>query len=313
MRYLWILILCSTGFTQCLGDMNEDGIKDILDIVNLVNDILDGDDVCEEPEPSLCDGTEVELWGQSYVIESTTSIELWGQGLTGSIPPEIGCLTNLTYLYLGGNQLTGEIPPEIGNLTNLTELWLHTNLLTGEIPPEVCELIESNNWPPWWNIEGYILNGNNLINTCEEEVDICDGLTEVELRGVWYDIESTTFIWGDWEPVGGTIPPEIGCLTNLTSLELQGNHIAGEIPPEIGNLTNLTYFSLYNNHLSGEIPPEIGNLTNLTYLRLSDNQLTGEIPSEVCALIESNNLNMDNILGCEAGALYCNNLINTCE
>ena len=38
-------------YSQCLGDMNEDGIKDILDIVNLVNDILDGDDVCEETPP----------------------------------------------------------------------------------------------------------------------------------------------------------------------------------------------------------------------------------------------------------------------
>ena len=35
-------------YSQCLGDLNGDGIKDILDIVNLVNDILDGDDVCEE-------------------------------------------------------------------------------------------------------------------------------------------------------------------------------------------------------------------------------------------------------------------------
>jgi len=46
-------------------------------------------------------------------------------------------------------------------------LSLHANQLTGEIPSEVCDMIDSNNWVPWWNIEDYILDGNNLINTCQ--------------------------------------------------------------------------------------------------------------------------------------------------
>ena len=76
MRYLWILILCSTGFTQCLGDMNEDGIKNILDIVTLVNDILYGYDAdCVASEPIICsEVTEVELWGVTYVISTTELI-----------------------------------------------------------------------------------------------------------------------------------------------------------------------------------------------------------------------------------------------
>ena len=54
MKKLLILIMMfGSVYSQCLGDMNGDGIKDILDIVNLVNDILDGDDICEEP---LCLG-----------------------------------------------------------------------------------------------------------------------------------------------------------------------------------------------------------------------------------------------------------------
>jgi len=36
------------------------------------------------------------------------------------------------------------------------------NQLTGEIPPEVCDLIASNNLDIY-----YILDGNNLTNTCE--------------------------------------------------------------------------------------------------------------------------------------------------
>ena len=49
MKNIFILItVCTVGYTQCLGDMNRDGIKDVLDILILVDDILDGNDVCDE-------------------------------------------------------------------------------------------------------------------------------------------------------------------------------------------------------------------------------------------------------------------------
>ena len=74
--------------------------------------------------------TEVTLWDVTYSVEDTDTLYLLDIQLTGSIPSEIGNLTNLTYLNLGGNQLTGEIPSEIGNLTNITYLNLGSNQLT---------------------------------------------------------------------------------------------------------------------------------------------------------------------------------------
>ena len=90
---------------------------------------------CEDKTP-----TEVTLWGEVYSVEDTDTLDLYINQLTGSIPPEIGNMTNLTYLYLDDNQLTGEIPPEIGNLTNLTKLYLFNNQLTGEIPESICDI-----------------------------------------------------------------------------------------------------------------------------------------------------------------------------
>jgi len=83
---------------------------------------------------------EVTLWGYVYSVEDTTSLELYDNEQTGSIPPEIGKLTNLTILNLSDNQLTGSIPPEIGNLTKLEYLFLNDNQLIGSIPSEVCKL-----------------------------------------------------------------------------------------------------------------------------------------------------------------------------
>ena len=65
-----------------------------------------------------------------------TELNLIGNNkLTGSIPAELGDLTNLTELSLGGNGLSGEIPPELGDLTSLQELYLWGNTdLTGPLP-----------------------------------------------------------------------------------------------------------------------------------------------------------------------------------
>lgn len=54
---------------------------------------------------------------------------------------------------LGGNNLTGSIPPELGNLTNLRTLFLHRNMLSGAIPLELAKLTL---------LETLALSGNRL-------------------------------------------------------------------------------------------------------------------------------------------------------
>ena len=85
--------------------------------------------------------------------------------------------------------------------------------------------------------------------------------------------------------LSGSIPPELGNLTALTSLRLSTNQLAGSIPPELGTLTALTFLDLGKNQLSGGIPPELGHLVNLDNLRLNNNLLSGAIPSELGNLI----------------------------
>ena len=40
--------------------------------------------------------------------------------------------------------LTGTLPTELGHLTELTELALHFNDVTGSMPPEICALRKAN-------------------------------------------------------------------------------------------------------------------------------------------------------------------------
>ncbi len=63
-----------------------------------------------------------------------------GSFLTGTIPPDLGWLDGLEFLWLNYNQLTGEIPAALGDQGNLTDLLLGNNQLTGCIPPALRDV-----------------------------------------------------------------------------------------------------------------------------------------------------------------------------
>ena len=108
---------------------------------------------------------------------------------------------------------------------------------------------------------------------------------------------------GDDHRFGGTIPPELGDLSELRTLELLGAYgyrTEMRIPPELGKLRKLQHLKLDGGgvippslgrltdlrslHLRGKfngIPPELGSLTNLRGLSLQGYYLTGVIPPEL--------------------------------
>jgi DNA-binding beta-propeller fold protein YncE/Leucine-rich repeat (LRR) protein len=72
----------------------------------------------------------------------------------------------------------------------------------------------------------------------------------------------------------GSIPAAVGNLTQLISLDLQGNKITS-LPSEFGNLSFLQTLNLSNNLLTGAFPAFIPSLQNLTALKINGNSLTG--------------------------------------
>jgi Leucine-rich repeat (LRR) protein len=199
-----------------------------------------------------------------------TYLYLENNNLVGSIPPELGNLSNLYWLGLNSNQLTGAIPSSLGNLTTLYWLYLDHNQLTGTIPPSLGNLV---------NATDFALNYNRLTGTIPVALGNLSGVTYLDLS---------------FNQLSGSIPTQLGSLPIIISLWLNNNQLTGTIPPSLGNLTALQILNLSFNKLSGPIPTEFGNLQGLNYLDLNDNKLSGPMPAELTTLTGLDRLSLGN-------------------
>ena len=190
-------------------------------------------------------------------------LKLENRGLTGTLPSEIGRLTELTSLNLGNlgggpfNSLTGPIPPELGELKKLEVLWLDSNYLSGNIPPEFGGL-ES--------LQTVFLDGNQLTGPIPPELGNIPLLYKLHLGH---------------NKLSGPIPPELGKPPALSELYLNYNQLEGPIPAELGSLTGLDKLYLDNNQLEGPIPAELAGIRSLDKLSLGGNDFSGCVPVEL--------------------------------
>ncbi len=214
------------------------------------------------------------------------NLYLYYNYLSGEIPPELGALTNLNWLGLDGNNLTGEVPSELGNLTELYGLGLSNNLLTGALPHSLTALTEleeivfhhntglcapaDESFQNWLrgieDFEGNIC-GVQLPPSNQDDIAALTALYNATNGDNWKRNRnwlSDTHI-SEW--YGVTTDAD----GRVVRLNLYNNNLSGTIPPELGSLSNLLSFSLSHNQLTGEFPQELTQLTNLTLLYFYNN------------------------------------------
>ena len=225
-------------------------------------------------------------------------LSLENNNLDGTLPAELGRLTDLRGLRIDGNlRLLGSLPRE------LTGLFMDTLQLNGT---QLCvpTVVAFQTW-----IE-QIAHKSGVVN-CDENTTTRDKTALEELfhmTGGQYWTNNTNWLsdapLDDWYGVttdaegritildlsrnglAGTLPAELGELTHLTSLSFSENKLSGAIPVELANLSNLADLDLGYNQMSGGIPSELGRLSKLVFLDLTGNQLIGIIPGELGQLTE---------------------------
>ena len=180
---------------------------------------------------------------------AVTSINLNEYGAVGSIPSEIGYLTQLYFLSLNYNILTGSIPSSIGSLSLLTYLNLDYNILSYSIPSSIGFLAL---------LRGLSFNDNMITGTIPSSIGYLTQLSRLDLH---YNLLS------------GTIPSSIGYLTELHALYLNGNKLTGAVPSAIGYLSHLYNLFLKYNSLTGSIPSHLCAIRTLKVLDASSNRI----------------------------------------
>ena len=198
----------------------------------------------------------VETNSDGQVVE----LYLFDNSLSGSLPPEIGNLTELRGLTLLLNSLSGSLPPEIGDLTELRQLWLQFNDLSGSIPPELG------------NLSSLVQLGlsNNAFT----------GPIPAELG----NLANMQALYAQENALSGEIPAELGNLSQLTDMWLSGNDLSGPFPVGLTRLANLKRLALDGNPLTGALPEEIGDMASLESLLLATSGLSGLLPAGMTRL-----------------------------
>eukprot|EP00899_Mesostigma_viride_P022540 jgi/Mesvir1/3470/Mv11963-RA.1 len=93
-------------------------------------------------------------------------------------------------------------------------------------------------------------------------------------------LESLQMYW-DTEgsfPLSGTIPRELFSLSALKTLRIGANLISGTIPDNIGSALSLETLMVSDTRLSGTVPASMGEISNLHDLQLDRNNLEGALP-----------------------------------
>lgn len=96
-----------------------------------------------------------------------------------------------------------------------------------------------------------------------------------------------------WSNFTGLIPQEIMSLSSVSIVfDLSCDALKGSIPYEVGSLTNLVALDLSNNRLSGAIPNSLSHCTSLQRMFVQGNSLEGEIPSQLISLMGLQDLDL---------------------
>jgi len=224
-------------------------------------------------------GSETRTLGGSLptqigLLSNLIELELVDANLTGTLPTQLGLLSNLQKLYLPANKFGGTIPTQLGNLRKLHSLILSSNEFASTIPTQIYRLPE---------LESLYLNENRIVGPISTSVSKLSNLKSLVL----YKNE-----------ISGTIPSHIALLKNLSLFDVSTNLLHGGIPTEFTELKYLKQMYLFMNHLEHQIPTEIGAIPRLSYLDLTANYITGTIPTEIgnldllfSFLVTDNNLN----------------------
>nr|TKS14866.1 hypothetical protein D5086_0000039140 [Populus alba] len=240
---------------------------------------------------------------QLGVLSRLSVLNISFNSINGPIPLNITKCLNLQILDLMQNEISGAIPEELSSLKSLEILKLGLRKFPDECLrnqkvmalalrfrcvavlvfllsspsalPVVKEALLSLKSHVTTDPSNTLFSWNNNSSPCNWTRVSCN---QVNQRVVGLDLSGLRLT--------GSISPNIGNLSFLRSLHLQGNQFTGLVPDQIGALSRLS------NEISGAIPEELSSLKSLEILKLGGNKLWGTIPPSFANITSLLTLNL---------------------
>lgn len=211
--------------------------------------------------------------------------------------------SSLKVLNLSSNELSGGLPTGIGGCVQVD---LSRNKLSGK-------LTAMHGWGSL--LEVIDLSSNELSGRLPNLASQFGSLLAIKIRDnsleggfpfVSHPRISTIDL--SLNKLNGFVPPSLFTSSNLTNLNLSGNHFTGHIVIQIprsvdslilSNYPHLESLDLSSNSLSGHITPDISFFSMLKSLHLQMNSFSGHIPTEISRMdgLESIDLSSNHFSG----------------
>lgn len=140
-------------------------------------------------------------------------LEIESNYLSGSLPPELGTLDNLVYIYARRNLFTFRLDQMIvsGAYPVLFSLWLDNNQISGTIPPAIGQLT---------GLASFSITNATLTGPIPEEFG---------------NVQTLKRVWLYDNKLNGPLPASLKNLVHLEVFEIHDNTLTGEMPQNVCN------------------------------------------------------------------------------
>ncbi|KAK8481187.1 hypothetical protein V6N12_046271 [Hibiscus sabdariffa] len=159
-----------------------------------------------------------------------TALNLTDMNLSGTVPPNMGNLSFLSWLDMTNNDFRGLLAVQLSNLHRLKFISMFNNSFSGEI----------SSWFGYFPKLRYLyLSFNNFTGQIPKALSNCKKIEIIAMVS---------------NAIKVNLPKEMGNLTKLQFLDLQDNLIQGQIPSDIfDRMSRLQQIYLDINRFDGEI------------------------------------------------------------
>lgn len=216
-------------------------------------------------------------------------LSLSRKGLRGKLPASFASLDALTTVDLSYNQLSGELPASLLSLGRLLTLDVRQNAFGGAIPCPGADV-------PTLALTRLFLSDNRFTGAMPsclfERLPLLerarfDDLAELAPGPLPASVKLATrlvVLSANNARRTGALPRELGCLPQLSSLDLGSNEIDGPLEQDvIDALPRLYELDVSFNQLSGRVPVFGEGHDSIRLLRLNNNRFSGRLTEQLLA------------------------------